>query len=436
MRFAKELMPDRPGTRARHRAHVDVCFAAVSPARALRSLRPPPQRSTRGASLSALALLIVLVISACSSGDDGNAEGSPTTTGDGGERTGQPAKSYVELLATVPASFLDTDGPAGDAPLALSLADTVRAEQAAVALGSERASPRTTESVIGLSLDVGLTVPALAMRSPGELPDAAGFGIADIDRFVDLQRAPDSFMSASGTFDPDAIGSALAESSFWGPKMEVRESAQMRSWVWGNDSLAIDMEGVDALHPIGRAVQIAADESRLLSGARVAVLDDALAIGDGEVPTLADDDRFASVAAALDDADAFSAYISITPWTVAESTLPSPVGQAVPNAEPHLSAFDAFAIGTALAGGEQAIVVVLLHKTAEQAAANADLLREVLAKGNERITGEAQPWSEVFSSATVNHEGPVVTASLVPAEPSPRRWMQMWSTRTSLLAVG
>ena len=369
----------------------------MSPARTLCSLRPPPQRSKRGASLSALALLIVLVISACSSGDDGNAEGSPTTTGDAGERTGKPAKSYVELLATVPASFLDTDGPAGDAPLAISLADTVRAEQAAVALGSEPASPRTTESVIGLSLDVGLTVPTLAMRSPGELPDAASFGIADIDRFVDLQRAADSFMSASGTFDPDAIGSALAESSFWGPATQVRENGDLTSWVWG---------------------------------------DDALAIGAGEVPTLADDDRFASIAATLDDADAFSAYISITPWGVAEMDFPSGPGQIAPSTEPHLSAFDAFAMGTALSGSEQAVVVVLHHQTAEQAAANADVLRELLAEGNELVNGQSQPWSEVFSRTAVAVEGPVVTATLAPAEPNPLLWMHMWSTRTSLLAVG
>lgn len=384
--------------------------------------------------LRVLAALIVLGVSACSSGDAGS--GASTTIGSDGKRTGQTSGSYAELLATVPASFLDTGGPAGDAPLALSLGDTERAEQAAVALGLEIESARTTEAVVGLSRDVGLIVPALAMRSPSELPDAAGFGIADIDRFIELTRAADSFMSASGAFDPVAIGTTLAESPFWGPTTEQRNSGTMTSWVWGDDSLAIDMEGIDALRPVGRAVQIAADEKRLLAGARIAILDDALAIGGGRVPTLADDERFASIAAALDDAKALSAYISVTPWTFAELNLPSGSGQIVPSAEPHLSAFDAFAMGAALSGSEQAVVVVLHHQTAEQAAANADRLREVLAEGNEVVNGQSQPWSEVFSRTAVSVEGAVVTATLVPAEPNPHLWTRMWSTRTSLLAVG
>jgi len=401
---------------------------------ALRALRSRPQRSTRGAPLAVLALLSVLVISACSSGDD--TEGSPTTAGDAGERTGQPAGSYAELLATVPASFLDTGRPAGDAPLAISLGDTARAERAAAALGTEPSSQRTTESVTALSRDVGLIVPTLAMRAPGELPDAAGFGIADIDRFVELTRGADSFMSASGEFDPDAIGSALAGSTFWAPKIEERENANVKSWVCCDDSLAIDMQGIDVLHPVGRAVQIAAGKTRLLAAARVAVLDNALAIGDGAVPTLADDDRFATIAAALDDADAFSAYISITPWGLDEPSLPTDPVPTGSSTEPHLAAFDAFAMGTAISESEQAVVVVLHHPTAEQAAASAEVLRELLAHGNELVNGESRPWSEVFSHTTVAVEGPAVTATLVPVEPNPLLWSRMWLTRTSLLAVG
>ena len=371
---------------------------------------------------------------ACGGGDSG--EVAPSTK-DSRPAEQAPSSSFVDLLATMPASLLDTTGPAGDTPFFVTVGDTERAEAAAQDLGVAQTGPRTTDSVRRLTIEVGATVPTAALRSPEGLADAAGFDIAGVDRFAELSRAPDDFVSAAGSFDPAAIGEALGASAFWGPTMEERAGGPMKSWVWGDDSMEIDVEGVDALHPIGRAVQIAADENRLLLSARIATLDDALDVLDAGAPSLADEQSLSSVAAALDDRGVFAAHLSTSPWTFSEATVLLDTDQrAAAGAEPHLGAYTSFAIGAALDGGDLAIVVVLAHESEDDAEANEALLSDVLAEGHDWASPTAEAWSEAFARADVSRNGTVVTAVLVPAEPAPARWTQMFQIRTPLVAIG
>jgi hypothetical protein len=359
----------------------------------------------------ALAVALIVVAGACGDGD-----GSDRRASTGGVN-GNLA-SIAEALTVVPDD--------GAATQTMAWGDLARASEIA---GLERPDPADSDAVA----DYLLTV--LNGRSEGGVgsgggspvffmpPDAAhiersaeldgfvedvGWSVLQVDRFVERQSPPNTITVLEGDFDDAAITDALGEPSGGG-------------WVAGDpDQEGFDFQNSTPARPMGEPLWLTLDDGRLAvtRDAASSRTTRAALSGDDGPSVLGDDETLTALAEALDGQTPYSALLSrpgipAMPFDVSD---PSP-GRAEALCDQALPQPTA-GVATGITDDDGPVILVALaHASADDAAANAAALEDIVATGQSAATRQA--WSELveLDGVETTGDGRVVLARLRPLDP-------------------
>lgn len=327
---------------------------------------------------------LALAVSACGGDDPAAPPGDTLSAGE--------AFSVRGALAELPESAVG-ERPmvlVGDLVRATELLGTDRPEDAAGAsewLSSLTGVPRGNGEAPG----VFVPLPQLLHQtSPEEMQDLAGWSALDVDSFAAVEEAPTSFVVVSGGFGDDALDGL--------PEVGDGVVTDVEA-----DDHAFDPQA-DALSRIGAPTRMAQDGDRIVASSVTALAEEWL----GGVESLADDDRYAGLADALDDREVYSAVLLPS----AEAT-PNLLGAAPESAveefEKSLDAlpdapFDLVAVGWH--DGDSDATIGYRFGSEEDAEASVEALEELYASGTSTSTG--QPYSELVEAVEVSTDGPVV----------------------------
>jgi hypothetical protein len=243
------------------------------------------------------------------------------------------------------------------------------------------------------------------------MAELVGWSVLDVRDFVAIaQPPPDHFLVVSGTFDGDTLDTELAE---------VEDG--IVTDVEGDDH-EINVDAPSALDRLGAPTRLAEQDGRIAAASSTEAVRGWL---DGE-ESLADDDAFADVAAALDGQRVYSAVLSPAPSGLDPAMLVLG-GQASPDQVQELQerldgqlpddAYDAVGIGWA-ADDDGPLVSFAYHFDSEdQAEDNVDALRTLYESGTSLTTN--RPYSDYFEVDDVTTAGPAVVVNARPASDTP-----------------
>lgn len=130
-----------------------------------------------------------------------------------------------------------------------------------------------------------------------EIEDEVGWSVLDVDAVAEATLPPQRFGVVTGDVGEDTFADAGLEPDEDGV-VSVGE---------GEDG-EVDPDHTSPARPLGAALRMAADGDRLAVSSSTEAAAEWL---DGEAETLAEDDDLRSIAAALDDADALCAYLTV-----------------------------------------------------------------------------------------------------------------------------
>jgi len=243
--------------------------------------------------------------------------------------------------------------------------EEVRAFQSAVTGYVGPTKPATT---------VAALVPEMQQNGfdPELQPDfakAVGWSITDVDDFVSDVEPPNTFSVLDGTFDTGAIDAAM------GPKKDG-------IWAQPGEDLRTSLDTKNAADRLGRPVRMAGDGTRIAFGLTTARM---TGWANGTGPTMADDAAAMQVAAVLDDADVYSAYLlrgvsGPPPFNVLRTDGP---GSSSGTADELLlpTYFDTVGVGLTVVDGKPKAVLVYHHADEKSATENVEAITEIAQSG-------------------------------------------------------
>lgn len=392
------------------------------------AISPTPTPSTRSGrptlkAVIAAAAVASLIAAGCGSEDGSSADTSSTTNASTGSTTASTldpdtpstteaatgdtstsatedpgagaetnsAMSFVSMLERVPNGLAT-----GDGRIELYFGDVVAAE---AVIGRDRPSTEDIDIylehlglITGLPNEDGPSVivpftlfPQQRLVDLDEIEAELGWTVADVDWFIEMNLAPESFGVFGGTFDEAKLTAAMGE-----PNDGV--------WGIGNDSLEVDISQITPARRLGESVQIAHDNGALIMSKRSQLVRRALA--DGE--RLSDVTELRAIAEALHDRDAYAgAILANYSFSAGPDVGPSTEGMFLP------AEFTAIGVGF---GPADQTSVAYWHTDEAAAQANADALAELVAEGTSVRRGA--PWSELIASVEIEVDGPLVVARL------------------------
>ena len=223
------------------------------------------------------------------------------------------------------------------------------------------------------------------LQSLDEIRSELGWTFLDVDAVAEVLFPPFRFGVVTGDVGPETLEAAGLDEGEDGV-FAVGE---------GEDEEFIPEEAT-AARPTGSPLRTAADDGRLV----VSSSTDAVAEWvDGEPETLAEDDGLRAVAAALDDADAVSAYLTTAvPGSGAEG-------------DDERERVTAIGIGWAVEDGESRIAVVYAYDSEEAAETGADAVEAAYGATS---TIARTPISDQLELDDVEVDGTVVIAHVHP----------------------
>lgn len=322
----------------------------------------------------AVAIAGATVIAACGGGSDG-----------GSQSTGF---SVVGAIAQIPASVLDADDESAE----LHVADIAGASEA---MGLERPSdPNDADQTIewyveltrtGGSDDLpGIFVPQFELIGTEFVRDydayvaELGFGIAAIDTIAEVRTFPERFTVVTGDV---TVAAGLPEVA---PGVKTVGEGDDLELVFENDRTP--------LRPLQRPLRVAERDGVFAASLTTDAITAWLS---GSGSSLADTERFGSVAAALDDIGVVTAYV----YSTGDKSSPSG----------GIGAADAVGIGWKLDGGEPLAAVVFHHESEAVASAELDVIRSRFA-ADSLVTGD--PLSTILTLDSVDASGSNVIAQV------------------------
>lgn len=345
-----------------------------------------------------------LVVSACSS-----------SGGDAGLGTGEDY-TVLGALAELP--------PAPDEAFLVQTADLTAATQLTGLERPEAPDPATAAAwlhpLTGLPLAEGeqwtpvFVPPPTITHEAGvqqitEFDELAGWSVLDIDSYVEYGTPPHTFSVLAGEFDETTLEHLP----------EVSDGVRT---VGEGEDLWADVTAASAVSRIGQPVRMAQDEGLLAVAPHSDRVRDWL--GDPQ-ETLADDERLAAVAGALDETEVVSAVLSagashtLEGGPLAESSAPD-TEDVLAQLEQQMGdlpdeAFDVVGIGWAARDGEPVMVLAYHFGTQESAEASVEQLHTVFTEGATLQGGVAL--AELFEVEEITAQGSVVVATLHAAHP-------------------
>ncbi|QYG92632.1 hypothetical protein HC251_09415 [Iamia sp. SCSIO 61187] len=324
-----------------------------------------------------LALMSVLSLAAAGVAGCGGDDADRLTAGDG--------FSVEAALAELPA-------PPGDGPgSTITIVDLAAAAEANGA--GERPEPDDGDAVgewvvaaTGTATDDEDVRPIFVptaevlgferLAAPEELEAQLGWSVLDVDAVAEVVEPPFRFAVVTGD---------VGDESFSDAGLEPDDDGVV-SFGEGDDG-EIDPESAGPATPLGAPLRMAADGDRLVTSSSTDAVTGWL---DDDATTLADDDDVRAVAAALDDADAVSAFIT----TFSQS-----------------ARYDALGIGWAVDDGEPRMAIAYVFADDDAAEQGAE---DVEAVFDDEGTADRAPVSDHLTLDEVEVDGSLVVAHVRP----------------------
>ena len=258
-----------------------------------------------------------------------------------------------------------------------------------------------------------------------------GFNMRNVD-----QIASASFLSGSesleivrGRFDPKATAQALAECSECEPGLQ-QEHRGISFYSWGPD-FDQDPEKVLALpafDPLGRGGRIAVFDDYVFRTLGTNDMEILIDLYQGEGRSLAENEDFLLLAKGLDE---LQPYVSL----FSEDTL-GPVDMVNPEVRRQLRGqrllrrYRAFATGQGKDKNGRYMALVLVHRDAESAKENVELLMRRIQEASSVLT--PLPWRELVKGVEVSSDGRLLKAKLRGSFPA-INWQRWYWSRDPLL---
>lgn len=357
---------------------------------------------------------------ACSGGDDG------TEIDLGGGRG-----PITEMLAALPAG--ESDGSLTVAYGDLTVAADVAGVERPTDPDDREAVSRYVSALSGYSSDdeersqVAVAWPSMAevqtVARMDEFVADVGWTILDVDQFIERQTPPESVMALRGYFDRSALNEAMGQ-------------AEDGVWVAG-DPDGRDLAERTAARPLGQPQWLSLQSNWLLITESAEDMDAARSEGDPR-ETLAEDDRLAALAGALDGEDVYTALLA-NDASATDPVAGAPLRELSPEVVEAICAKAlperplSLAAGLADDGGP-VVVFALLHEDDAAAEANAEAIERMVEEGSSYRT--RQRWSELVTLDRVTADGTITVVRLRPTEEtSVGIWYDVFLTRDTLVSA-
>lgn len=252
----------------------------------------------------------------------------------------------------------------------------------------------------------------------------AGTGVMDMTRGVDQIGAlgftpSDVIASVQAGNPPNAIDLAVidvdegdvldAAAKVDGAERTEVDDVDVVRWLDDNE-IEMDLDTPIGRVP-GQAGRVAFVDGLLATASNDTVMEDAIATAEGDGESLMDVEGIAAVAEALDDEDAFTAFIAGRNLGPGERATPSQREET-----PSLRSYEAIALGNAWSDDGLELVIAVAHEDEAAAKANEQALEDVVAEGTSATT--ATRLSELLQDPEVERDGTTVVATFSVEQPA------------------
>lgn len=254
--------------------------------------------------------------------------------------------------------------------------------------------------------------------SPSEVADDLGWSLADVDAYAEVSAPPQSFTAVVGDVGDDTLAS-------------LPQVVDGVATAGEGEDLSIDPEAQTIARPLGQPLRMAQQESVLVASPNTHHVQGWLT---GEAQTLADDDAYAAVAAALDEAYVVGAFLGPgAPFNPAAVLGPGGTDEAVAELtelrdQLVSTPFDVVGLGFGVEDGE-AVVTVAYHFGTDAAAQQAvPVLESLFAEGRSIQSGSPISAYVEIRDAAADGTVAVVTLDLASGR-SPQTVQSMYAAQ-------
>ena len=247
------------------------------------------------------------------------------------------------------------------------------------------------------------------------LADELGIGLGQVDQGVTAGMAPEVTELLIGSFDPDAVATAVDADPFWGSRKETVEVEGQTYYAWGGDN-ETQAEGRTPIRKLGIGGRLWVDDDVAAFTRSTATMEAFLAGCAGTEATLAADEDYAGIAERLDPFDgAFNVTITDQVREPGDSGAPSgSSGSVAPSDDaPPLEGVVAygFASGPSDDPDQGRMRLVLATGSGAQAAASAEAFVARVETGTSATT--RRPWADVLTVESAEADGSFVVVELL-----------------------
>ncbi len=231
-------------------------------------------------------------------------------------------------------------------------------------------------------------------KSVAEFEDEVGWSLLDVSWFIEYLDPLNALMVAGGSFEENRLTQAMG---------------RKREGVWrlgpAEDEPA-SVGAITAARPFGQALRLVLDDDRLVVGRKTQLVKDAT---DDSGRTLADNSVLQALAAAMDDAEAYSALFNASGHHELDPRF-SPAEAATSSDAALPRPFKGVAAGLASDAGGATVILAYVHDSDQDAQTNADALRRLIRNGRSLATDE--PWRQTLDLRDIQSNGTTVLARL------------------------
>jgi hypothetical protein len=358
----------------------------------MRHLRAPRARTRLIVAAAAVAAL-ALAVSACGvSGDDST-----------------PAGSLADMLGEVP----DTPGNRSS----VVWVDVAAAREHAGLPADGKEALKVFGADAGSSAVQAM--PPLFMDNRAAQLDEwrteVGFTANDIDQSIDVGAPPATSAVVRGRIEVDEVEQAVSSDPLWKDDRETAEHHGVEYWRWLDDD-EVSVERVSATRSLGNSLRLQAEDGQVRWARTDEAMHGSIDAGAGDTDSLADVDELVRLAAALDDHDAYQAFLSADPGPFSVDRMPRATPEVKERAgKGALEPWTAVAAGDAVDGDTAIGVLVLTHADDDAAKTNVERLRELLESG--RSPERETAYSDDFEVRSIDQDGSTVVLTVEQERP-------------------
>jgi hypothetical protein len=234
------------------------------------------------------------------------------------------------------------------------------------------------------------------LQGDDEIRAELGFSFGQVDAFASTGEPPDTIEVLLGRFDTAQIESTLAEVPYWSDEQEEVEHGGATYYRWLDD-LEVDYDRMSPARPLGHGGRMWVSDDHVVRTRSDAAVEGAIDAAAGD-DSLADDETFGSLAAALDHVGVYSVFLSddVIDGSDSEAVVGFGADQAELDAYAEalaagdhvlLEEVEAYGSAWGLIDGEVAVLLALAARDEDAAVANEDVFVERFENESSPISG-------------------------------------------------